>query len=187
MILVKTATYVFAALVALFKNESGSHYLVFIDPEGLDIHFSTIQTIVEATGGQCDLLILFNTSSINRTIGGEREDSLTKFFGGEEWRGRNAEELLDLYKEKLKRLYSDIRDAKPYVESIEIDDPDIGWRYDMILLTREGDYTDVWKDLKDRIEKHRPQDVEIAKKTLDGLQTRLDNWAGPLLHYLDTT
>jgi len=91
--------------------------LAFIDPEGLEIHWKTIEILGERT--RSDLIINFSTSGITRNIRQlsklTKETAMDKFFGTREWQQHyenlSRKEstmvrrvLLNLYAERLNNL-----------------------------------------------------------------------------------
>ena len=92
--------------------------LVFIDPQGLEIHWDTIKEL--ATETRSDVVMNFSTSTITRTIrnlsNSLKETAIDEFFGTREWREvyelmNNQREgaavrrsLLDFYCERLSGL-----------------------------------------------------------------------------------
>ena len=92
--------------------------LVFIDPQGLEIHWDTIKAL--ATETRSDVVMNFSTSTITRTIrnlsNSLKETAIDEFFGTREWREvyelmNNQREgaavrrsLLDFYCERLSGL-----------------------------------------------------------------------------------
>lgn len=92
--------------------------LVFIDPEGLEIHWRTIKEL--ATKTRSDLVVNFSTSTITRMIkilsDSPKETAIDEFFGTREWRQEyelltNPREgaavrrsLLDYYCDRLSAL-----------------------------------------------------------------------------------
>ena len=92
--------------------------LVFIDPQGLEIHWSTIKEL--ATKTRSDVVINFSTSTITRTIrdlsNSPKETAIDEFFGTRKWRQvyellNNPREgaavrrsLLDFYCDRLSAL-----------------------------------------------------------------------------------
>jgi three-Cys-motif partner protein len=85
---------------------SASLNLAFLDPEGLELHWSTVERLAKV--GRTDMIINFSIMGIRRVYGTENWESLDHFFGTQEWReiaaqdrsmiGRN---LIDFYRRRL--------------------------------------------------------------------------------------
>ena len=99
------------------RGEWGNLNLVFIDPEGLEIDWRTIEIL--GTRTRSDLIINFSTSGITRNIGqfyrSSKTTAIDRFFGTSKWRqhykGLPRREgttvrrsLLDFYAERLNGL-----------------------------------------------------------------------------------
>ena len=99
------------------RDEWDSLNLVFIDPEGLEINWKTIEIL--GTQTRSDLIINFSTSGITRNISqfyqSSRTTAIDRFFGTREWRQRYEDlpsregtiirrGLLDFYAERLNSL-----------------------------------------------------------------------------------
>ena len=103
--------------------------LAFLDPEGLELRWSTIEKLSKVK--KMDLIIYFSVMGVNREMPNEIDlPSPTKldiFFGGNEWRDiykRNCnpstrrKEIHDLYRQKLISLgYLDIRETEPVIRN----------------------------------------------------------------------
>ena len=87
--------------LAEFLKSYQGHSLVFADPEGLELHFNTLTSILGVT--YSDVLINYQPTSVNRVLGQvaqnpAMEEPLTRFFGTSEWRdGGDGDQLLGLY------------------------------------------------------------------------------------------
>lgn len=96
--------------------------LAFLDPEGLELRWETVETLAQAR--RMDLIIHYPQGGLNRNMGKalneEKPTAVDLFFGGAEWRGIYGEWqskqtrsgihrlLMDHYKEKLRDLgYAD--------------------------------------------------------------------------------
>ena len=96
-----------AELVDFLSSHPG-HSLVFADPEGLDLHFKTLVTVLGVT--YSDVLVNYQPTSVNRVLGQvtqnpAMEESLTDFFGTSAWRdGGDGNQLLDIYCSQLRKF-----------------------------------------------------------------------------------
>ncbi len=82
----------------------GSLNLVFIDPQGLEVNWETIEVLARQT--RSDLIINFSTSGITRNIKEQSQSSnetkIDRFFGTREWR--------QIYEQLPNRLnYTEVR------------------------------------------------------------------------------
>ncbi len=100
--------------------------LAFLDPEGLELHWKTVETLAKID--RMDMIIYYSQMGISREISKEIDESpptrLDEFFGGTEWREiykrhqKRAErflhrQLIDLYKSKLATLGYQIVEGGP--------------------------------------------------------------------------
>jgi len=149
--------------------EKASHFLAFIDCEGLDVNWNTYERLLEKRG---DLIIVFQTQSLNRTLGRAKhhlgdERKMTMFMGDESWREAcNAEELLNIFMNKL-------REYRSYVDCVRIRGR---YRYDIILACKQGPYTSAWEYLKERYLSLTDKDAKLALRILRGELKALDEF-----------
>jgi three-Cys-motif partner protein len=119
--------------------------LVFVDPEGLEIHWKTMERILSRW---CDIIINFQSSGIQRTVASARNSSaydakLDLFFGTWEWRDCYAEEdLLALYVAQLGK-------HREVVVPIRVQGPGI-FHYHIIVAVRKTKGTQRWVEAIDR-------------------------------------
>lgn len=172
-------------MILNYFQDQKSHFLAFVDYEGLEVPWSTLSKLLEYRG---DVIITFQSSQINRCFGKavkgneEMEKKLTDFFGDKQWRNKeNVQELLELYKEKLKKT------GRGNVENIKVKSEG-SFHYDLILaakLTKSG--SPWWKaalHAKKIIESFTSKSVKHALDILTGrtreieffFQKTLDNW-----------
>lgn len=150
-----------------------AHFLAFVDNEGLDARWPTIERLLKA---ECDVIINFPTSGIRRVFGAAHRDdinghrsaeALTEFYGGEDWRDASNEEmLLRIYMEKIGTTYYKMKKKEPYVSPIRVGDEH--FYYDIILVTKRGPYTGAWDYLRSRLEDMR-KNIDLVAYTLDFL------------------
>lgn len=87
--------------------------IAFLDPEGLELHWSTVEKLAQVT--RMDLIINFSTGGILRSIGRGHSQAIDQFFGTDEWQSNNdiiqtvstvkrRRALIDLYRERLKQF-----------------------------------------------------------------------------------
>ncbi|MGL5076193.1 MAG: three-Cys-motif partner protein TcmP [Waterburya sp.] len=69
----------------LEKIPDRSPTLFFLDPEGLELEWSTVELISQRT--KADLFLLISSSGVNRNVHDiAMHDKITKFYGTDEWR-----------------------------------------------------------------------------------------------------
>jgi len=157
----------------IFSDKS-FHNLVFIDMEGFDVTWESMECIIDSNS---DIIINFPTSSFERTKALESQQCLDKFYGDHSWFKDiiDREKFLNLYMEKLNRSFRDFRKQAPYAEAIRVGKSQ--YFYDIILLCRKGEYTDAWDYMKNKWNKQNPQDMENLLNYLKGRETRLDSFS----------
>jgi three-Cys-motif partner protein len=137
--------------------------LVFVDPEGLEIHWKTMEQILNRW---CDVIINFQTSGIQRIVASARnsakyDETLDLFFGTWEWRDCHIEEeLLALYVAQLGK-------HREVVVPIRVQGPGI-FHYHMIVAVRKTKGTQQWIDAIDRAK------AKIEEATSDDVKPLLD-------------
>ena len=113
-------------------TESNTPSLVFVDPEGLAIHWSTLEKIFSCWR---DVMINYQPTSVRRIVGSAKnntayEQSLDDFFGSDSWKAcHNDDELLSLYVENLKQ-------HREVVIPIKVQSPE-AFHYYIIIAVRK--------------------------------------------------
>jgi len=149
---------------SIFADEN-CHNLVFIDNEGFDVYWKTIETVLRTNS---DILILFPTASVKRVATERTRSSLDRFYGNSSWlNAHSSEEFLQVYIEQLNEAFSTARGKEGYVSGIHVGSEK--YFYDIILACRKGPYTNAWEYLKRRLDW---KDPKIVKTTLDILKNR---------------
>lgn len=156
------------------KLGTKDHYLAFVDCQGLDVSWATMQKLFAKNG---DVLFNFQTQGIcrippkieNRSQGWEAcIDRLNWFFGDERWKEcREPDDFLRSYVDKIVKTTSrEIALPLPVVGPR-------GYRYDIILATRRTSGGSPWikpmEQLQNVMGGYKP---EIVKQTLDFLMKR---------------
>ena len=126
------------------------HNLVFIDNEGFNVNWKTIETVMRA---KADIIINYPTSMFER-VPSVSTSKLNDFFGDESWRIARYDRKYSatIYMENLKRTYERIKleltlkHIPAYVSSIQLGND--SYFYDIILVCREGPYTKYWEELR---------------------------------------
>ena len=156
-----------------------SHYLAFIDNQGLDVNWETMESLLKHPG---DLIINFPTRGICRVFGQIKngitsEETLNVFFGDNGWREAKSEnDLVRYYMKKISEF------NRKKIQNIEVKSTTGGqFRYDMLFAakkTRDGSpwFDSVVEDLKKRIEKNPGNIVKVALDVLAGRATELKSF-----------
>jgi three-Cys-motif partner protein len=146
------------------------HNLVFIDNEGFDVTWESMEQIISAPS---DIIINFPTACIPRAI--ETPNCLDKFYGDHSWYEAkdDREKCLEIYMRNLAKRFYELREKTPYVESIRVGNH--SYFYDIILLCKHGDYVNVWGNyLKNRWNWQKPEEMKNLLDYLKGRLRRMD-------------
>jgi len=146
------------------------HYLAFVDCEGLDVDWSTIDCLLSKPG---DILFTFQSQFVARVrgkaIGGSKgdEERLDRFYGDDRWKScKSPENLVIAYANKLK-------ERRDIVIPIYVKGPR-GFRYYVIYGTRATRSGSPWVKgvtyLKQRVEGCNYRWVEGILNVLTGRQ-----------------
>ncbi|MFW9890320.1 MAG: three-Cys-motif partner protein TcmP [Candidatus Thorarchaeota archaeon] len=150
-----------------------THFLAFIDPEGTECHWSTVEFLLRRWG---DLIINCQHNSAARNVGTYRgrcdertkdaiEKRLFDYFGSNAWmsiegnfEGDLESKLKGLYKDKLKLYRNTIVETSTGQETG-------GYKYSILVATKLTTGGSPWlksiEDARDRI--HRTQHSELEK------------------------
>lgn len=153
--------------------ESNIPSLVFVDPEGLAIHWSTLEKIFSCW---CDVMINYQPTSVRRIVGSARsnsvyEQSLNDFFGSHAWKTcSNDDELLRLY-------VQNIHNHREVVIPIKVQSPE-AFHYYIVIAVRKTAGSQRWIEAIYRAKANIEQATsEDAKRFLDvymGRQATID-------------
>ncbi len=141
-------------------TQSGKHHaLVFIDNQGLDADWATINKLLEHR--YCDLIINFPTSNVTRNP--HNLGALKRFLGSSDFGTKTP---LDYYVEK-------IRETGKTVETIAVR-TGIPFHYDLIIVTKpDAKFSGVIHHIKENIERNTAREAENAFNILLGKQDTL--------------
>lgn len=158
--------------LGLFPKDRSVPCLAFVDPEGLDLQWSTLQMLLQRWS---DVVINYQPSAVRRAAGSiyissSYATTLTKFFGTEKWALCNTEEeYLELYR-------SQIEQHKDYTIPIKVQGPG-GFHYYIIVAVRKTGGAQRWIDAihraKEHIEKANYKDAERFLRIFKGEQRTL--------------
>ena len=162
-----------------------SHYLAFVDPEGLEIKWSTLKALFSLDG---DLIINYMYSGVARLFGSYHgtkgktkssiDNTLTEFFGTQEWKeisqGPGCGELLfDLYLERIKKHRS-------RVVFVPIPSEVGGFQYRIIIAVKKTKKGSPWlkpiEQAKDRLERMNHSQLRLVVDIFRKRQSTLDEF-----------
>ncbi|RLI81938.1 hypothetical protein DRP07_06230 [Archaeoglobales archaeon] len=167
------------------NEEPRTHFLAVIDPEGLELKWNTVQTLIELQG---DSVINYMCAGVGRSWGNiyspKQQDSikvklertLTEFFGNNKWKdcvpptqGGSVECLFDLYYNQVKKFK---QNSVPItVRGIK------GFHYHIIVAVRKTRGTQGWIDAiyraKHQIEKISESEIKKLFEIYRGKQAQL--------------
>jgi len=166
-----------ARKVPSMLNERGvSHALIFIDPEGFDLEWSSLSAMAEGFP-RADLILLFPSAGVPRVLGLYDESGYAKMrraIGpGSEMLGPGSteEDALELYRANLKSI------GKELSTEIRITGPG-GFHYHLIPAVRETSSGNPWfrvlMDAKSLVEGFGPDIVQIVMDQVEGRMGCLD-------------
>lgn len=158
-----------------------NHFLAFIDCEGLDVSWNTMEKLLSYNG---DIIFNFATSEVSRVKGVATtptapnykgsQKKLRWFYGGDEWKNANTpEQLMETYKDKINKF-------REIVIPIQVKGGKGvgGYHYHLIYATRKTRKGSPWvraiEGLKYKIEKNTGDSVNSAMRVLRGEIESLD-------------
>lgn len=157
-------------ILSILPKEKGVHSLVFIDNEGFNTVWKTMESILAAN---TDVLMLFPTCSIKRVTNERTRGALDRFYGNTSWRdAQNEEDFLRIYLQQLKERFEILRNKQVYISSVRVGTGQ--FFYDIVLICRKGPYTHAWDYLKKRLNWKDPRTIETTLDILKGRTTRID-------------
>jgi three-Cys-motif partner protein len=158
--------------LGMFPKGRSIPFLAFVDPEGLEIQWSTLRLLLESWS---DVIINYQPSAVRRAVGSISTSesfatTLTKFFGTSDWSSYGTEEdYLELYKKQIGSF-------KDYVIPIKVSGPK-GFYYYIIVAVRKTSGMQGWINAiyraKENIEKASYKDAEQFLLIFSGKQRTL--------------
>ena len=156
--------------------DSGSvHTLSFVDNEGADIEWSTIEKL---TTVYSDLVVNFPSNNIQRMAGVLNATALNEFYGNSRWRGAGTDsmELLTIYKGGLSEVGRDMQEAIRVHGSRN-------FHYDVIYATREtangSPYMTAFEWMQDKLEDLDGDDIDRVLRYMRGEAVDFNPFPGP--------
>ncbi len=146
-----------------------SHYLGFVDSEGLEINWHTVETLLKKDG---DIIFNFQTSEVGRVWGAAKSDEaisrkMTSFYGGKEWASAgDINDLLEIYENKIRKY-------RPIVMDIKIKGfLKYSYHYHLIFATKKTQKGSPWsravEHMKNKIESYTGDATKVALDVLMG-------------------
>lgn len=157
------------------KPNPNFNYLGFVDNQGLDFDWESMEKIGDLTG---DLLVNYPAAhgvGLNMEVEGSR-DAMKKFFGRDMWNEEPKE------REHYKKIYMEQMEQLNLHEqvAVKVDSGSKSYYYDMIYGTREttggSGYVDAIRHVKDFIEAVDGGTVEEILEVLHGDQSAVDDF-----------
>lgn len=143
-------------LIKEIDNQENTHFLCFVDPEGMELSWCTMEAILQCKG---DIIINYMCAGVARNF--HYPEKMNDFFGDDAWKecissSEKHECLFKLYLEKIKRY-------KPVAVDVKING-DRSFHYHIIFaFGKEG-----WSHIIETAKK------EIENVTLDQIERFLD-------------
>jgi len=155
--------------------DSIDHYFCFIDCEGLDVKWSTLEHLLQYRG---DILLVFQTSETKRVFSkakrGHNMKALNDFCGGNWWQSCNdINDLFNQYANRVKQKANNLRGFDNFVDYVRVMGRGGSFYYDVILICRKGPYVRAWLNLKERLSNLEDKHVKLALKICKGELTTL--------------
>ncbi len=153
-----------------------NHALVFVDPEGFDLEWSSLKAMTDGFP-HMDLILLFPSTGVPRVLGlddGPGLDKLRRMIGpGADGlaQGCTEEQALDLYRRNLTSIGKDLS------TEIKIAGKG-GFHYHLIPAVRRTAHGSPWfkvlEDAKSKVERLGPDFVQLAMDQIEGRMGQLD-------------
>jgi three-Cys-motif partner protein len=162
------------------SNISGrSHYLMFIDCEGIEPKWESMEKILQYPG---DVIFVFQTMAIwEQIIRWKKCDAVLSFFGTEEFMGAKKEELVEIYKKQVASVETLRGKKRELVDHVPVrgDIKEGSFYYDVIFAAEKTSRGSPWfgsllNYVKKRIAKHTGKSIEQSLDVLKGRSTQID-------------
>ena len=149
-----------ADMNAKSKRKPPTFNIAFLDPEGLEIKWSTVSKL--ANLDKMDLIINFSTSGINRNL--HQPESIDTYFGNQQWRElgstgdhiQRRRQLINLYRQQLKSMgYAILNDDEIGHHDISMKNSKNAEVYSLIFASKNPLGEKLWWQVKKEIERLR--------------------------------
>jgi len=151
------------------NNDDKSHFMIFIDPEGMtEVNWATMERILSSKG---DVAFNYMCSMIAREVRIPNvENTMNNFFGDDGWKRCNNSEnipecLFSYYMKKVLKLKSASLDVMVKTEG--------AFHYHIIFGFKSGKWMRIIEDVKEKIEKVTPSDLAHLLTIHEGVQKTL--------------
>lgn len=126
-----------------------------------------------------DILINFPTAMIPRTTDNRTSSSLDRFYGDQSWKkAKDREGFLQIYMQKLKSRFKDLRGSEAYVSNIRVGTG--SYFYDIILIVKMGPFVNAWDYLKKKLDWQDPKTIQTTLDILMNRVKRMDSFIDDL-------
>ncbi len=143
------------------------HFLAFIDPEGTEITWKTMEKILKIPS---DIIFVLQAKIIyDKLVRFNHRNALLRFYGSDVMdKLKSYDDVLNVYVGRIREVRSKISQYREalYIDPIRIKGND--FFYDVILITREGEYTKAWRELKKKLQGVTGKNIEYLIKALKG-------------------
>jgi len=146
-------------------RKQGSHYLAFVDCQGLDIWWDTMEKLL---GLQGDIVFVHQTAEINRVCGRAKQspgdaECLNRFYGTDVWEKADRDTLCAAYELNLRKRRGITIPIKIKSDS---------FHYDVVFATKVTRRGSPWLNAvytaKEKVERFTGNAVKIALDILAG-------------------
>lgn len=161
-------------LRGIAAKTKSAHSLVFVDNEGLNVSWETMEKLSEVF---TDYHVNFPGNSVQRQIGKENEEVLNRFFGDQSWKvaETDPDDLQLIYKSKLAGV------DRPAQHEIRITGMK-SYYYDMIYAAQETEknnpYIAAFDSIAKQVEPLNGDDIDLVMKYMRGEPTDFTPFPG---------
>ena len=150
-------------LIKEIKSKGAYHFLAFVDNQGFDASWKTIDQLLDCYG---DLVITFPTSDIIRNLPIESSEPALKEFLG-------FDNISDVGTDPLAYYLGKITAKGKLAESISVK-TGMSYHYDLIIVTKpKAPFWGVIEHIKKNIENNTAKEAEMAFSIIAGKQKSL--------------
>lgn len=168
------------SIIDYFKSKT--NYLAFIDYEGFEVAWSTVEKLLKFPYG--DLIFTFQTQEVRRVWGNWKkaknemfEAPLNKIYGDDRWKiANNQKDLLNIFINRIREYRANVKDIDVKTRRRGLD-----FHYNLIFATRETSggtpwFENVIGNLKRRVENNPGEYVRNALAVLTGRIKNLEKF-----------
>lgn len=139
-------------IIEKINHYNNSHFVCFVDPEGMELPWSTIELLLKSKG---DIIINYMCAGVVRNF--HNSYKMNSFFGETTWEQYKDEEnrhecLFNLYLEKIRKL-------KPITIDVKIRG-EKSFHYHIIFAFAKEGWKDIISNVKTKIESANLQEIK---------------------------